>query len=90
MKTLALLAGLTLLTGCLGDGQRIVKSTTLGLEIGTDANNIPTMRLGLIRHTYMFNPTFTNAVYAAPVQADVNASIGFSSQTAIEKTTLGQ
>lgn len=87
MKTLAVLAALTLV-GCARNENKavLVRSTILGLEVtpGGSASISPGFRMGLVRNQYITVPTATNPVYAAPFYSDTDATLGISNQHVTE------
>ena len=85
-------------TGCVGittQKQVLVKQTIFGLQLANNpqaglAGIIPAVQFGLVRNEYVSNPTSTNQVYAAPIEQNVNAKIGFLSQDVDEVQSFGK
>lgn len=88
VAVMALLLALAILcSGCVTEHKQVlIKSTVFGLQIGTSPASaaIPQIQFGLIRNTYLSNPTSTNQVFAAPLTSDVQADIGLTRQMANE------
>lgn len=91
MKTRISIAALSLvlLTGCvqLVTKQVQFKSTVFGLQVSASPTGgaMPSIKLGLIRDTYLSNPTSTNGpVYAAPFVSSASGDIAPLHQTATE------
>lgn len=85
MKCLLLIS--VLVTGCVSTNHQIlVKSTVFGLQIGASPLNagIPQIQFGLVRNSYISNPTDTNKLFVAPLESHVKADIGLTVQTADE------
>jgi hypothetical protein len=81
--------------GCVTRHKQVLyKSTVFGLQISASPNQgmagiIPNMQFGLIRNSYLSNPTDTNPVYAAPITSDVDATVGLLKQAAVENISAG-
>lgn len=88
MKTpIAILAALTLV-GCAHNADKAVhvKSTVLGLDV-SPANNLPGLRLGLVRNHYLTVPVGHGE--AASVAMDVDADVGVTGGKAVESLRFG-
>jgi len=89
MRTSLLLILLTLaLVGCAHNAQKAVhvKSTVLGLDV-SPANNLPGLRLGLVRNHYLTVPVGHGE--AASVAMDVDADVGVTGGKAVESIRIG-
>ena len=87
MKPLLLLIALALV-GCARNEQKAVhvKSTVLGLDV-SPANNLPGLRLGLVRNHYLTVPVGQGE--AASVAMDVDADVGVTGGKAVESIRIG-
>ena len=98
MKILLLLPIIALCAGCVkfnSSKQTLSKQTVFGLQIASNpstgiAGLIPQIQFGLIRNQSISNPTSTNPVYAAPLSADVDATVGLLSQKVKENQSFGK
>lgn len=84
---LAILAALALV-GCAHNADKAVhvKSTVLGLDV-SPANNLPGLRLGLVRNHYLTVPVGHGE--AASVAMDVDADVGVAGGKAVESIRIG-
>lgn len=87
MKPLILILTLALV-GCAHNAQKAVhvKSTVLGLDV-SPANNLPGLRLGLVRNHYLTVPVGHGE--AASVAMDVDADVGVTGGKAVESIRIG-
>jgi len=87
MKPLILILTLALV-GCAHNAQKAVhvKSTVLGLDV-SPANNLPGLRLGLVRNHYLTVPVGQGE--AASVAMDVDADVGVTGGKAVESIRIG-
>jgi hypothetical protein len=87
MRTSLLLLTLALV-GCAHNAEKAVhmKSTVLGLDV-SPANNLPGLRLGLVRNHYLTVPVGQGE--AASVAMDVDADVGVTGGKAVESIRIG-
>lgn len=87
MKTLLAILALALV-GCAHNADKAVhvKSTVLGLDV-SPANNLPGLRLGLVRNHYLTVPVGHGE--AASVAMDVDADVGVTGGKAVESIRIG-
>ena len=87
MKPLTLLI-LLAIVGCANNADKAVhlKSTVLGLDV-SPANNLPGLRLGLVRNHYLTVPVGHGE--AASVAMDVDADVGVTGGKAVESLRIG-
>lgn len=87
MKPLLLILALALV-GCAHNVDKAVhvKSTVLGLDV-SPANNLPGLRLGLVRNHYLTVPVGHGE--AASVAMDVDADVGVAGGKAVESIRIG-
>lgn len=76
------------IVGCAHNAQKAVhvKSTVLGLDV-SPANNLPGLRLGLVRNHYLTVPVGHGE--AASVAMDVGADVGVTGGKAVESIRIG-
>lgn len=87
MRIISILLALALV-GCANNADKAVhvKSTVLGLDV-SPANNLPGLRLGLVRNHYLTVPVGHGE--AASVAMDVDADVGVTGGKAIESLRIG-
>ena len=87
MKPSIVILALTL-AGCANNQDKAVhvKSTVLGLDV-SPANNLPGLRLGLVRNHYLTVPVGHGE--AASVAMDVDADVGVTGGKAVESLRIG-
>jgi hypothetical protein len=88
MKTLLAAITALALVGCAHNSDKAVhiKSTVLGLDV-SPANNLPGLRLGLVRNHYLTVPVGKGE--AASVAMDVDADVGVTGGKAVESLRFG-
>lgn len=76
------------LVGCANNERKAVhvKSTVLGLDV-SPGNNLPGLRLGLVRNHYLTVPVGHGE--AASVAMDVDADVGITGGKAVESLRFG-
>lgn len=87
MKPILILIALAIV-GCAHNAEKAVhvKSTVLGLDV-SPANNLPGLRLGLVRNHYLTVPVGHGE--AASVTIDVDADVGVTGGKAVESIRIG-
>lgn len=88
MKTLLAILSALALVGCAHNADKAVhvKSTVLGLDV-SPANNLPGLRLGLVRNHYLTVPVGNGE--AASVAMDVDADVSVTGGKAVESLRFG-
>ena len=88
MKTLLAILAALALVGCAHNADKAVhvKSTVLGLDV-SPANNLPSLRFGLVRNHYLTVPVGQGE--AASVAMDVDADVGVTGGKAVESLRFG-
>jgi hypothetical protein len=88
MKTILAILTALALVGCAHNADKAVhvKSTVLGLDV-SPANNLPGLRLGLVRNHYLTVPVGQGE--AASVAMDVDGEVGVTGGKATESLRFG-